>query len=98
MIMGGKRQSRKRVAGAPVGSTPPLGDLEKGASLGSALDEIGFRALGKRILVSQRQPTFKARMTAGIRKPKNPIPDCSSSSNPPDGPRGSTDVPSADQT
>jgi len=95
--MGRKRQSRKMGDGGPVGSTPRLDDLEKEASLGSALDEIGFRALGKRILVSQRQPTSKPTMTAGIRKP-NLSADCGLSPNPLDGPRESADAPAADST
>ncbi|MBM3092422.1 hypothetical protein GFB56_16610 [Ensifer sp. T173] len=49
-----KRRSRKGRGSRPGGSKPGAEQRPQGRSFGSGLDEIGFRPLGRRILVSKR--------------------------------------------
>lgn len=51
--MPGKRRSRKKRASRSIRSKPGVEQRGEDRSFGSGLDEIGFRPLGRRILVSK---------------------------------------------
>lgn len=51
-----KRRSRKKQGSRSIKSNPEAGQRSENRSFGSGLDEIGFRPLGRRILVSKRRP------------------------------------------
>lgn len=51
-----KRRSRKKRGSRSIKSNPEAGQRSEDRSFGSGLDEIGFRPLGRRILVSKRRP------------------------------------------
>lgn len=50
-----KRRSRKRLGAGSIKSKPGAEQLGEGRSFGSGLDEVGFRPLGRRILVSKQR-------------------------------------------
>lgn len=60
-----RRRSRKKKGLSAPGSMPRVCQSTEECSLGAALDEIGFRPLGKRILVSTQLPATKRQVDSG---------------------------------
>lgn len=59
-----KRRSRKKRGSRSIKSKPETEQRTEDRSFGSGLDEIGFRPLGKRILVSKQRPQGERAETA----------------------------------
>lgn len=69
------RRSRKKRGSRPTKSNSGAGQRTEDRSFGSGLDEIGFRPLGRRILLSKRRPQGERAKTALGAEEESPTAD-----------------------